>query len=69
MTTPSRKHRLTRTERFARAAIGMPVGHPELITRRPSRAEWRYFAGWAAQMWPHDEYSAIVTDAWRQNRP
>jgi hypothetical protein len=68
MSTPGRRSRLSRKERAARAAIGMPARHPELITRRPSRTEWKHLAAWSAQLWPRDEYTAIVTDAWRQGR-
>jgi hypothetical protein len=31
--------RLSRRERAAGAAIGMPAGHPELVTRKLGRAE------------------------------
>ena len=61
--------RLSRAELAARAAIGMPRGHPELLTRKPSRAEWRHLAAWIAELWPRDEYTAIVTDAWRRDHP
>lgn len=59
--------RISGKERAARAVIGMPANHPELITRTPSRAEWRHFTAWLAQLWPNDEYTAIVTDVWRRN--
>jgi hypothetical protein len=26
-------------------------------------------AAWLAELWPNDEYTVIVTDAWRQHRP
>lgn len=66
MTAPDRKSRINRKERFARAAIGMAANHPEHITRRPSRDEWRHLATWSVQLWPHDEYTAIVAESWRQ---
>jgi hypothetical protein len=69
MTIPGRKSRISRKERAARAAIGMPARHPEQITRKPGRAEWRQLAAWLAQLWPNDEYTAIVTDTWRQDYP
>jgi hypothetical protein len=47
------------------AAIGMPADHPELVTRWPGRGEWRQFTAWLAEVWPNDEYTAIVTGAWR----
>jgi hypothetical protein len=65
MSGPDR-HRIGRRERAARAVIGMPSGHPELLTRKPSRAEWRLLAAWCAELWPRDEYAAIVADVWRQ---
>jgi hypothetical protein len=61
--------RISRRERLARAAAGMPAGHPELLTRKPGRAEWQQFAAWCAEMWPHDEYTAIVAEAPRQDPP
>lgn len=67
MTPLHRMHRTSRKERNARAAIGMPARHPEQITRKPRRREWKQFAAWLAELWPHDEYTAIVTDAWRQD--
>ena len=38
-----------------------------LVTRKPGRAEWKQFTAWLTELWPHDEYAAIVTDVWRQN--
>lgn len=69
MTDHSHRGRISRQERIARAAIGMPAGHPELLTRKPGRAEWRQFTAWLAEMWPNDEYAAIVTEKLRQNPP
>ena len=66
---PAHSRRISRRERAARAAIGMPPGHPELLTRKPGRAEWRHLAAWIADLWPNDEYAAIVTDALRQDPP
>jgi hypothetical protein len=60
---------ISRNERIARTAIGMPPHHPELFTRRPGRAEWKQLTSWLSELWPHDEYTAIVTDAWRQDQP
>jgi len=67
MTTPGRKGRISRKERTARAAIGMPAHHPEQITRKPGRAEWRQLAAWLAELWPHDEYTVIVIDTRHQD--
>jgi hypothetical protein len=47
----------------------MPAGHPELVTRKPSRAEWKQLTAWLAELWPHDEYTAIVAEERRQDRP
>lgn len=69
MTTPGSPGRISRKERAARAAIGMPAKHPELLTRRPGRREWRQLTARLAEMWPDDEYTAIVTEAWPQDRP
>jgi hypothetical protein len=67
MTAPDGPGQVSRKERIARAATGMPVNHLELITRKPSRAEWKELATWCAELWPDDEYTAIVTEAWRGN--
>jgi hypothetical protein len=61
--------RISRKERIARAAIGMPANHIELITRSPSRAEWKELTAWLAELWPNDEYTAIVAEARRQDPP
>jgi hypothetical protein len=68
MTGPSDR-RNSRRERVARAAIGMPPAHPECITRRPGRREWKQLTAWLTELWPNDEYVAIVEQAWRQHRP
>ena len=67
MTDPGNARRISRRERIARAVLGMPAGHPELLTRKPGRGEWRQLAAWLAEMWPNDEYTAIVAEAWRRN--
>jgi hypothetical protein len=69
MTTPGRKSRLSRKERTARTEIGMPARHPELIARKPGRAEWKQLAARIAELWPNDEYTAIVTDTRHQDPP
>jgi hypothetical protein len=45
----------------------MPARHPEQLTRRPDRAEWQLLAAWCAELWPHDEYTAIVAETWRND--
>ena len=69
MTPPGGKGRIGRRERIARAAIGMAAEHPELLTRKPGRAEWRQLTAWLAEMWPNDEYTTIVAEALRQDPP
>jgi hypothetical protein len=59
----------SRKERIARVALGIPAGHPELITPKPGRAEWKLLATWCAELWPNDEYTSIVAGEWRQDRP
>ena len=51
--------RISRSERIARAAAGMPARHPEQLIRKPRRAEWEQLAAWCAELWPNDEYTAI----------
>jgi hypothetical protein len=46
---------ISRQERVARAAVGMPAGHPELVTRKPGRAEWKQLTARLAELWPNDE--------------
>ena len=65
----AQKRRIGRREQAARSAIGMPPGHPELLTRKPGRAEWRHLAAWITELWPRDEYTAIVTDVLRRDHP
>jgi hypothetical protein len=62
MTAAGGQNRISRRERIARAVVGMPAEHPELITRKPGRAEWKLLTGWLAELWPHDEYTAIVAE-------
>jgi hypothetical protein len=59
---------ISRQERVARAAVGMPAGHPELVTRKPGRAEWKQLTARLAELWPNDEYTAIVAEE-RRDRP
>jgi hypothetical protein len=67
MTAADGYGRISRKEQLARAAVGMPAGHPELITRKPGRAEWKLLTAWLAELWPHDEYTTIVAEAWRKD--
>jgi len=54
-------------ERDARPAAGMPARHPEFITRDLPAGQDEQLAAIAAEMWPADEYEAII-DAWREGR-
>jgi hypothetical protein len=58
-----------RKERAVRVAIGMPARHPGLVARKPGRAERKNFGAWLAELWPHNGYTASVTEVGRQNRP
>jgi hypothetical protein len=69
MTAAGGHGRISRKERIARAVVGIPAGHPELITRKSGRAEWKLLATWWTELWPNDEYTAIVAERWRQDRP
>ncbi len=69
MTAAGGHGRISRKERIARAALGIPAGHPELVTRKPGRAEWKLLATWCAELWPNDEYTAIVAEEWRHDWP
>lgn len=69
MTAAGGQGRISRKERAARDALGMPAGHPELVTRKPGRAEWKQLTVWLVEMWPNDEYAAIVVGQWRRDRP
>jgi hypothetical protein len=67
MTAAGGQRRISREERAARTAAGMPARHPELVTRKPGRAEWKLFTAWLAELWPNDEYTAIAAEAWRKD--
>jgi hypothetical protein len=69
MTAAGDPSRISRKERIARAAVGMPAKHPELVTRKPSPAEWKQLTARLAELWPNDEYTAIVAEERRPVRP
>jgi hypothetical protein len=69
MTAPDGQGRISHRERIARAAAGMPAEHPELITRKPGRAEWKLLTTRCAELWPNDEYTTIVAEERRHDRP
>ena len=68
MTAPGEPGWVGGKERAARAAVGMPAEHPELVTRKPGRTEWKQLTAWLTELWPYDEYTSIVAEAWRQDR-
>jgi hypothetical protein len=49
-------------EQKARAQLGMPARHPERIIRALSDRQEEQLAAAASQMWPEDEYTAIVAE-------
>jgi hypothetical protein len=51
------------------AASGMPIHHPEYVTREPCQAEGRQLADWLTELWPHDEYTAMSTQMQRKDPP
>jgi hypothetical protein len=55
------------SERAARPGLGMPARHPEFITRDLPAGQEEHLAALAAELWPADEYEAII-DAWREGR-
>jgi len=55
------------SERDARPRLGMPARHPEFITRDLPAGQDEHLAAIAAELWPADEYEAII-DAWREDR-
>ena len=57
------------TEPDARAAIGMPARHPERITRDLPAGQEEWLAALAAVLWPDDDYTAIITETRREDRP
>jgi len=58
---------VTRRERAARAAIGMPARHPEHITRELRRGDEAWLATLCTQLWPDDEYADITAQTWRDD--
>lgn len=69
MTAAGDQGRISRKERIARAVVGMPAEHPELLTRKPSRNEWEQLAARCTELWPNDEYAAIIAEARRKDGP
>jgi hypothetical protein len=57
-----------KTERDARAASGMPIRHPERLTRELPESDEEQLAGLAAELWPDDEYAQIISEIRREGR-
>lgn len=49
-------------ERQTRTAIRMPRKHPEWLTRELPADQESYLAALADQLWPEEEYTAIITE-------
>jgi hypothetical protein len=60
--------RARKAERDARRAMGMPVRHPERITRELPESDEEWLAGLAAKLWPVDEYAHIISEIRREGR-
>lgn len=58
-----------RAEQDARAAIGMPARHTEKITAALTDGQEEWLAVLAAALWPAEEYTAIITETRREERP
>jgi hypothetical protein len=68
MRTPYRQGRANSREHIARAVIGMPAP-PSTSPANPAGLRGRQLAAWLAELWPHDEYAAIVTQIRRLDPP
>jgi hypothetical protein len=56
-----------KAERHARKAMGMPSRHPERLTRELPDGDEEWLAGLAAELWPDDEYTAIISETRRED--
>jgi hypothetical protein len=63
LTPPGRFH-----ERHARRELGMARGHPEHVTRVPSRADKAVLAALQSQAWPENEWVFHIAHFWRDGR-
>jgi hypothetical protein len=52
----------------ARKALGMPARHPERITREQPEGDEEWLAALASELWPGDEYTAIIIDTRREGQ-
>jgi hypothetical protein len=60
--------RAGKAERDARKEMGMPVRHPERLTRELPEVDEEWLAALAAELWPGDEYTQIITETRREDR-
>lgn len=60
MTNPGKAPRIGRKECIGRAVIGMLVDHPELVPRKPGRAEWSS----SRPGWPRCGLTASTRRSW-----
>jgi hypothetical protein len=67
MTALGGQGRISHQVRLERVAVGMRVGHPELVSSTPGRADWKLLFAWCAELWLRGEYTAIVAEAWRRD--
>jgi hypothetical protein len=60
--------RSRRAERDARKAVAMAARHPERLTRELPEADEEWLAAVASELWPDDDYTAIITETRREDR-
>jgi hypothetical protein len=58
-----------RLEAPTREAIGMPAGHPELLSARIPMRQAVWLAEVSERLWPHNEYAQIVRDTRPEANP
>jgi hypothetical protein len=56
-----------RAEREARAELGVPLRHPEQITRGLAARQEEYLDLLAEELWPDDDYASILANPWRED--
>jgi hypothetical protein len=57
-----------KAERAARKAMGMPARHPERLTAELPEGQEEWLAGLAAELWPDDDYTAIISETRREDQ-
>lgn len=58
-----------KAEQKARAQLGMPARHPERIARSLSRGQEEWLTRAAEQLWPGEEYAAIIAEFLNGGQP